>query len=948
MFLNKYLFVFLFALPLTKLWADPCQNAATGRLETRAQSNKRFLPFNEAMLKAQAAGVSSSRKYNEWQKGHSDMPAHPNKVYPEWQGWGHFLGTGNVRDGKGNFLPFDEARLKAQAAGVSSLAEYNEWQKGHSDMPAAPYRVYPEWQDWGHFLGTGNVKGRGKKNLLSFNEAMLKAQAAGVSSATEYNEWQKGQSDMPARPNQVYAKEWQGWGHFLGTGNVKGRRKKNFLSFNEAMLKAQAAGVSSSREYQKWQKGQSDMPANPNEIYEEWQGWGHFLGTGNVKGRRKKSFLPFNEAMLKAQAAGVSSSRKYNEWHRGQDDMPARPDQVYPEWQGWGHFLGTGNVKGGRRIITGNVKDRRKGNFLPFEEAMLKAQSAGISSSTEYKEWQKGQSDMPSAPNEVYAKEWQGWGPFLGTRRVMGKKENFLPFEEAMLKAQAAGVSSARKYNEWQKGQSDMPANPNLFYAKEWQGWGHFLGTGNVKGRRRGNFLPFEEARLKAQSAGISSSTEYKEWQKGHSDMSSNPNLFYAKEWQGWGHFLGTGNVKGGGRIITGNVKDKRRGNFLPFEKARLKAQSAGISSSTEYKEWQKGHSDMPSAPHQVYAKEWQGWGHFLGTGNVKDKRKGNFLPFEEAMLKAQAAGVSSATEYKEWQKGQSDMPSAPHQVYAKEWQGWGHFLGTGNVKGGGRIITGNVKGGRRIVTGNVKGRKDDFLPFEEAMLKAQAAEAWEHLSQLSLRNQKSLVENFEGLEGYILFADRHFKGDMEKAFLSAKALLSFEFFDQLNWDIFYGSTQLFEDFRNLPLFERGKVREDLKGLKGYVLFSLRITRWNMKTAYMNLKAVLNEDLMSQLEWPYFDGSVRELESLQDYILKKGRDHFIKEFKGAEGFFAFVEQYYWIKKQKGGIVAQQRSYRGQEARALNHVSVALGPYYEQLEWGAVSIQGEMATEPQAM
>ena len=668
-----------------------------------------------------------------------------------------------------------------------------------------------------------------------------------------------------------------------GRLETNAQSKKQFLSFEEAMLKARQAGISSMREYRKWQERQSDMPANPDQVYPEWQGWGPFLGTRRVMGK-KENFLPFEEAMLKAQAAGVSSLAEYNKWQRGQSDMPSRPEQVYAkEWQGWGHFLGTGRVM------------NRKEDFLSFEEALAKVRQAGISSKRKYQKWQVEHHDMPAHPPQVYAKEWQGWRHFLGIRKVRNKKKNFLPFEEARLKAQIAGVSSATEYNEWQKGQSDMPSRPDQVYP-EWRGWGDFLGTGNVRGGRRGNFLPFEEARLKAQSAGVSSFTEYNEWQKGQSDMPSAPYQVYP-EWEGWGHFLGTGNVRG------------QKGNILPFEEARLKAQAAGVSSFREYQKWQAKQDDMPAHPPQVYAKEWQGWGHFLGT---------KFLPFKEAMLKAQSAGVSSFAEYNEWQKKHSDMPAHPPRIYAGQWRGWGHFLGTENVRG----------------------QKGNVLPFEEALLQAR-----EGLIRLSLSDQKNFVENFEGLEGYALFADRHFKGDMEKAFLSAKALLSFKFFDQLNWDIFYGSTQLFEDFRNLPLSERGKVHENLKGLKGYVLFSLRITRWNMKTAYMNLKAVLNEDLMSQLEWPYFDGSVRELESLQDYILKKGRDHFIKEFKGAKGFSAFVEQYHWIKKQKGGIVAQRRSYRGQEARALNHVSVALGSYYEQLEWERVSIQNSLPAEP---
>ena len=60
---------------------------------------------------------------------------------------------------------------------------------------------------------------------------------------------------------------------------------------------------------------------------------------------------------------------------------------------------------------------------------------------------------------------------------VNGKRKVFLPFEQDMEKARSAGVSSRREYRAWRKDHPDMPANPAQVYRDQWQIWGHFLGT---------------------------------------------------------------------------------------------------------------------------------------------------------------------------------------------------------------------------------------------------------------------------------------------------------------------------------------------------------------------------------------------------------------------------------------------------------------------------------------
>ena len=547
----KYLFIFLCFAFSVKLLADPCQDAATGRLETSAQ--KKFLPFLEAQAKARLAGISSAAQYIEWQKDHPDMPSHPDQTYKaQWKGWGYFLGTGRVIGGKEDFLSFEKAREKTRLAGILSRAQYKEWQKDHPDMPSHPDQFYKgQWPGWGDFLGTGRVYKR-REDILPFLEAREKVRLAGISTERQYRIWKKNHPDMPSNPNRAYPDQWTSWGDFLGTGRIK-RKKENVLPFLEARAKARSAGISSSTKYRKWQRDQLDMPFNPPQFYKgQWPGWGDFLGTGRIY-RKKEDILPFEAAREKARNAGISSSTQYNEWQKNHPDMPSNPNRAYPDqWPGWGDFLGTGRIY------------RKKEDVLPFEEAREKARNAGISSVAQYEQWRKDHPDMPSNPPQFYKGQWKGWGDFLGTGRVYKRREDILPFEK--------GTQLKRK----------------RVY------------------KRREDILPFERARAKAFLYGILSRRQYIEWQKDHPDMPSDPSYTYPDQWPGWGDFLGTGRIY------------NRREDILPFEKAQAKARLYRISSEKQYKQWQKAYPDMPSNPPQFYKGQWPGWGKFLGAERVK------------------------------------------------------------------------------------------------------------------------------------------------------------------------------------------------------------------------------------------------------------------------------------------------------------------------------------------
>ena len=175
-------------------------------------------------------------------------------------------------------------------------------------------------------------------------------------------------SCMPPAASDTTAAITDRW---LGTGNV-GVKHHQFLPFKKALLYARSLKLKGVKEWQAWCKSgkrPANVPSHPDKAYTQdgWQGLGHWLGTGNV-GVKHHQFLPFTKALLYARALKLNTTREWNQWCKTderQANIPARPDLVYKHdgWQGYGHWLGTGNVA---------PKDLK---FLPFKEALLYVRS---------------------------------------------------------------------------------------------------------------------------------------------------------------------------------------------------------------------------------------------------------------------------------------------------------------------------------------------------------------------------------------------------------------------------------------------------------------------------------------------------------------------------------------------------------------------------------------------
>ena len=326
----------------------------------------------------------------------------------------------------------------------------------------------------------------GKPALLPFKKALLYARSLKLKNRAAWRVLCKSDArlgNMPARPEAVYKHDgWQGYGHWLGTGNEVGGKRQEFLPFKKALLHARSLKLKTVKGWEAWSRSSSrpaNIPSTPHTVYthDGWQGYGHWLGTGAVA-RQGKQFLPFKEALLHARTLNLKGSTEWREWSKTSArpaNIPSNPETIYKHdgWQGYGQWLGTGNVAS---------KDLQ---FLPFEKALLYARSLKLTSE---KEWRKmcktgaRPANMPSNPHATYKHDgWQGYGHWLGTGAVANKNQQFLPFEKALLYARSLKLEGVNEWEAWRKSSlrpANIPSRPDRTYTHDgWQGMKHWLGT---------------------------------------------------------------------------------------------------------------------------------------------------------------------------------------------------------------------------------------------------------------------------------------------------------------------------------------------------------------------------------------------------------------------------------------------------------------------------------------
>ena len=199
---------------------------------------EQFLPFKKALVYARSLKLKGVKQWRHWAKTGArpdDMPSNPHKTYTHdgWQGYGHWLGTGNVGVKHHQFLPFKKALLYARTLELKSVKEWKDWAKTGArpaNMPSNPHTTYKHdgWQGYGHWLSTGNELSGNKREFLSFKKALLYARSLKLNNVKAWRAWRvtgARPANIPSAPHTVYKHDgWQGYRHWLGTGNVGVRK----------------------------------------------------------------------------------------------------------------------------------------------------------------------------------------------------------------------------------------------------------------------------------------------------------------------------------------------------------------------------------------------------------------------------------------------------------------------------------------------------------------------------------------------------------------------------------------------------------------------------------------------------------------------------------------------------------------------------------------------------
>ena len=283
------------------------------------------------------------------------LPTHITYKHVGWQGYGHWLGTGNVARKDKQFLPFKKALPYARYLKLKSLKEWEDWAKNGdrpANIPSNPHRTYKldGWKGYGHWLGTGNLAG-GKLNFLPFKKALVYARSLKLKSFNTWRDWAKAgnrPANIPSNPSRIYKHDgWQGYGYWLGTGNVPGGNGQQFLPFKKALLCARSLKLKSLTEWQHWATTgdrPANIPPNPSRTYKHngWQGYEHWLGT--LRGCKLQQFLPFKQALVYARSLKLTTQKEWQAWCKSGTlpvNIPASPPRTYRHdgWLGYGHWL---------------------------------------------------------------------------------------------------------------------------------------------------------------------------------------------------------------------------------------------------------------------------------------------------------------------------------------------------------------------------------------------------------------------------------------------------------------------------------------------------------------------------------------------------------------------------------------------------------------------------------
>ena len=160
-----------------------------------------------------------------------------------------------------------------------------------------------------------------------------------------------------------------------------------------------------------------------------------------------------------------------------------------------------------------------------------------------------------------------------------------------------------------------------------------------------------------------------------------------------------------------------------------------------------------------------------------------------------------------------------------------------------------------------------------------------------------TIKDKYIGQQGYRKFAAEHYSGEMLKTFLNVSAVLDDEIFKKLRWQAFQGSAKDLKELPNKILHTDGSIKTKYTGQQGYSKFATEHYKGDMQKTFINISAVLDDEIFKKLGWQGFNGNSEVFQELSKKILYA--DGSIKEkYIGQQGYSRFATEFYGGDMQK--------------------------------------------------
>lgn len=525
------------------------------------------------------------------------------------------------------FRKFDEARIWSRSLNLKSETEWRKFRKEGlpNDIPTNPNREYAQkgWNGWGDWLGTGNVKA-GTIDYLSYKETSDWAVKKGVKTLTEWRELIKKNSfpnNIYKSPDRGFKKEWVDWGNFLQT-NFVAYSKRKWRSFENARKWAIENGIINKEHF--WElvndkKIPNDIPHNLSQVYKDWRGWEYFLGSE----RKGGSSIP--EMVLASELSHffeVQSGKSINltTTKKKRCDIVIKSQSLIIEYDGfYWHKNSSQKDTLQTNQLTSNgwtvIRIREEPLDKLFEKDKLLSKKLKLIDKCIIVFNHLLEMNLIPKSKVTDIKRYIKAGKLISIDKDLTSLK-WRKFDLARKWVHKQNISSE---NEWRifskKLPNDIPSQPQEVYSLRWKHWGDWLGNGQLPLQK--TFKSFVDARSFVRTLHLKDSRQWKKYISRNlkpNDIPSNPhNAYNNKGWISWMDWLGT------------EKSAKRKRQWIPYIQAAKIAKSYNLQSETEWRKFTKQPTFpnlLPRSPANVYLKDWKSWGHFLGTRNISNKQK--------------------------------------------------------------------------------------------------------------------------------------------------------------------------------------------------------------------------------------------------------------------------------------------------------------------------------------